>query len=109
MENAPDKVVQRKSKKNEEPPETVQATAQRQVQEQIKERAKKNPVVDTYYALQGDKLLLVKVKANGSKYKTPLGSRKAGLGASAEDKAIAARIDAKVKELAQAKELRVEV
>jgi hypothetical protein len=107
MENAPDKVVQRKSKKNQDPPESAHASEQRRFEAIKKERAKKNPVVETYYAMKGDKLILVKVKATGSKYLTPLGSTKPGIGASAEDKRVAAALLLKVKELQKAGELRI--
>lgn len=107
MEDAPDKSVQRRSKKNE-PPETVQATAQREIAKQVLDRAKKNPVVETYYTMKADKLILVKKKANGSKYMTPIGSIKVGAGASDEEKKNAKALIEKVKQLQASKELRIE-
>lgn len=105
MEDAVDKIDKRKSKKSD-PGESPAAITAREHIALVKDRAKKNPVVRTYYALQGKKLLLCKEKRSGTVYKTYIGCIEPASN-SENDKRVALSVLNKVKELKAAKQLEI--
>ncbi len=108
MEDAADKVDKRKSKKTE-PPENVQITAQREFAKQAKTRASKNPVIDSYYVIRNQKILLVKEKKSGSKYSTYIGHLSPISTASEEDKKNAKHLKEWIKDQQAKGKVRVQI
>ncbi len=109
MSSADDKVEGGKTgrRKTVDKPTPQSEANQRWINQEKQFRKENNAVTDTWYELsQGHKLVLCKRRGRGSVYRTLIGSTKA-YDKSAEAKAHAASVTAKVQQLQNKKELRV--